>query len=93
LEIESKNSLVGTGGIQIEVFKKNFATLYFNVARYNNQLSALITQNNTIYGYALSWGYNSFVGPIEFIVSKGYVLNLCCLIFFAGMYALFDCKA
>ena len=23
----------------------------------------------------------------------GYVPNLCCLIFFAGMYALFDCKA
>jgi hypothetical protein len=28
-----------------------------------------------------------------FRIMEGYVLNLCCLIFFAGIYALFDCKA
>jgi len=76
LEIDSKNALAGAGGIQVEIFKKNFATFYFNAARYNDNLTSLITQNNTIYGYAFSWGYNSIIGPIEFIVSKSHDRDL-----------------
>ena len=59
-------------GLQFEIFKNFFITPRGNVARVKNSTRDVLAGNiNTVYGYGITGGYLSVIGPIQATVSRG----------------------
>jgi NTE family protein len=69
-EIAGKNAAVARLGLQTEIFSKNFITLSCNAGRFDVDLKDVFLLNKNIYGYCISYGYNSIIGPIELSIMK-----------------------
>lgn len=63
---EVEDYLILSGGIQYNIIGKTYLKLVLNTAYYNNKEDS----HNVFTGYGLNLAYDSFLGPIEFIVSN-----------------------
>ncbi len=65
-DLQDKSFIKGLLKIQYEVVKKNYLQAYGNTAGLNNKLFSNGTAfDNLKTGYAVGYGYDSFIGPIE----------------------------
>ncbi|MBL4747159.1 MAG: patatin-like phospholipase family protein [Flavobacteriaceae bacterium] len=66
-ELSANSYLVSTAKIQVEIFKDHYVSFAKNIANINHDLykgTEVFKVTND--GYALGYGLNSFLGPIEF---------------------------
>jgi len=66
-ELSANSYLLSTAKIQVEIFKDNYISFVKNIANIRPDLyKGKDVLKSTNDGYALSYGLNSFLGPIEF---------------------------
>lgn len=70
MEIASKNLISMKLDAQMRFYNKIFLTGTVNAGNFTNYFSNLLTTGNIQYGYGLSLGYNSLIGPLEISISK-----------------------
>lgn len=71
IEASSQNAMMLGLDLQLEPFRDHFIILRANAAKLTHTYKDFLNDKGIIKGYGLSYGYNSFFGPIEFSVSKG----------------------
>jgi NTE family protein len=68
LELKDLNVIAFRFNMQYEVFKKNYIVLKSNVAQMASTPDKLLSNTKYYFGYGVSYGYNSIIGPLEFTV-------------------------
>lgn len=72
MEALGTNINAAGAGLQVELFKNFFITPRANAARIKDSTKDVVTGNiNTVYGYGLTAGYLSLIGPIQATISRG----------------------
>ena len=71
LEASNQNAIVLGLDLQLEPFRDHFVILRTNVAKSTQSYEDFLNDKGILKGFGLTYGYNSFFGPIEFSVSKG----------------------
>ena len=64
-EFAAPNALLGSFVFQQEIFKENYLQLHLDGANLQDKRRDLLTFQDWQWGAALTYGYNSFIGPIE----------------------------
>ncbi len=68
MQANSQNIAIARLNFQIEMVKDLFLIMRGNVGKLNNNFSHLFNLKDLIYGYGVTIGYNSLIGPIELTV-------------------------
>ncbi len=68
MQSNAQNIAIAKLGFQIELVKDFFLILRGNVGKLNNNFSHLFNLKDLIYGYGITLGYDSLIGPIELTV-------------------------
>ncbi len=71
LEKSNQNAMMLGLNLQLEPFRDNFIIIRANAAKITSTYEDFFNDKGIIKGLGLTYGYNSFFGPIEFSVSKG----------------------
>ena len=66
MEVASTNSFVFRGDFQYELFKNNYLILKANVGKITEDVNESLTTGEWIRGLAVTYSYNSLIGPMEF---------------------------
>lgn len=69
-EIFSPNAVTIKSALRWEIFKSLYLTGQFNVGSFEQSLDKYTQLNNVVAGGALSLGFNSFIGPVQFTVMQ-----------------------
>lgn len=75
MEVSGRNALVAHFGLQYEPFSSIFVILRGNAGKAADVFKDLFKGKDMLYGYGLTLGYNSIIGPIEFSLMRGGVKN------------------
>ncbi|GJM63870.1 patatin-like phospholipase family protein [Persicobacter diffluens] len=68
-EITGPNALLGSLAFQYEVLKDHYLQMHMDAGKVEDNRRNLFTFHNWEWGAALTYGYNSFIGPIELTTS------------------------
>ena len=71
LEVSARNALVAGLNFQYQVFKDQYITWKGNLGKAAHYYENLFSDLNIYYGTGITYGYNSFIGPIEFTIMHG----------------------
>ncbi len=72
MEATGTNIHAAGTGLQCELFKNFYLTPKVNVARIKDSTKDVLAGNiNTVYGYGITTGYLSILGPVQVSVSRG----------------------
>jgi NTE family protein len=65
MQRSAENALVGRLDIRYEFAHNHFLSLKSNVGKLTNKVSELYLFDKFIYGFGLTYGYNTYLGPLE----------------------------
>jgi hypothetical protein len=72
MEVSGINIHSGGAGVQCEVYRNWFIKLMGDIAWVKESTIDVVTsQDEILYGYGISFGYLSFLGPLEWTISRG----------------------
>ena len=72
MERVDKNVIIWATELQAEIFPNIYAKTKVNIGSMQNNFRDILHTDNLIGGYGFTLGYNSFIGPIELSVHKGF---------------------
>ncbi len=75
MEVSGMSALVASAGLQYEPFSNIFIILRGNMGKLAEIFKDLFNDREILYGYGLTLGYNSIIGPIELSLMRGGVKN------------------
>jgi len=65
MQVTNRNIAAAGLNIQYNFWKNNYVTLRFNAGSTSWDMDSLFEKNSGIYGFGLTYGNNSIIGPIE----------------------------
>ncbi len=72
MERVDRNIIIWATELQAEIFPDIYAKTKVNIGSMQNNFRDILHTDNLIGGYGFTLGYNSFIGPIELSVHKGF---------------------
>ncbi len=70
MELFGRNALTARADLWYEAFDNHFFTLHANIGKLEPTIGDLYSSDVLLDGYALSYGYNSPIGPLELFVAR-----------------------
>ncbi|MGC9343115.1 MAG: hypothetical protein ACP5E3_10465, partial [Bacteroidales bacterium] len=71
MERASSDALIIGGDLQFRLFPDIYIVLKANIGNLRNDFKELLTTDNLLGGYGITFGYDSWIGPIEVSALKG----------------------
>jgi len=75
LEISARNMQVFSGGIQVEPWRNIFIQLRGNTGQVSSETDKLFKKKEYEYGYGLTFGWLSPIGPADVTIMRGSIRN------------------
>jgi len=75
MEVSGMKAVVASAGLQFEPLSNIFIILRGNAGKAADVFRDLFSKKDMLYGYGLTLGYNSLIGPIELSLMRGGVKN------------------